>query len=170
MFNIYYLIGIFIFISLIVILVWVGIIMQNQRKDPLRVNRFRIDIDGIASMGMCEISGIEASIEAIEYREGIDPLNVRCLSGLPSYGKLVIKHGLTDSMELFNWFKKGLDGQVESKNIDVYAMDYQGNDKAHWQAVKCWPTKYSAPDFNSKSNELAFETLEIVYESLTRVL
>lgn len=32
---------------------------------------------------------------------------------------------------------------------------------ASWQIVNAWPTKYTAPDFNATSNEIAIEALEL---------
>ena len=33
--------------------------MHNQRKDLLKINRFKVEIDGINHMGICEIKDIE---------------------------------------------------------------------------------------------------------------
>jgi phage tail-like protein len=167
MLNIFYLISTLVFIALVIIL---GvIIMQNQRRDPLRTNRFKIEIDGIATAGMCEVLGLDASVEVVEYREGTDSTHVRLMNGLTSYGKIIIKHGITDSMELYNWFKQGTYGEIQRKNIAIVAINAQGEDKARWEVVEAWPSKYSAPDFNAKGNDVAVETLEIVHEGIRRV-
>ncbi len=47
-------------------------------------------------------------------------------------------------------------------------VDEEGNDKARWDIVEAWPTKYDPSDFNAKSNEVIIETLEIVHEGVTR--
>ncbi len=143
--------------------------MSLQRKDPLRNCRFRIEIDGIVlQTSPCHISGLWAAIECIEYREGADPLQVRQLGGLQKYGTLILKFGLTDAVDLYNWFKSGIDGNVQPKNISIIASDLQGNDVARWNLFNAWPAKYQAPDFNGKGNDVALETFEIVYERLER--
>jgi phage tail-like protein len=153
---------------IVLILITGGILMTVNRKDPLRNCRFRVEIDGIAQASPCQISGIEAAIESIEYREGADPLQVRQLGGLPKYGTLILKYGLTNSKELYDWFKSGIDGKVEPRKVSIIASDLQGNDMARWNLVNAWPAKYLAPDFNGRGNDVALETFEIVYEGLER--
>lgn len=49
-------------------------------------------------------------------------------------------------------------------------VDDEGKDSASWQLEKAWPTKYTAPDFNATSNEVAIESLELVCEGITRTM
>ena len=161
--------NLFIFIIfLLIILILGGVFMQTRRKDPIRNHGFKVEIDGIVQIGMCEVSSIEAEIERVEYREGTDPLQVRYLPGLPKYGLLTVKWGLTDSMEIYNWFKSGINGNAETRNVSVVAMDSQGKDIARWNLIEAFPVRYKAPDFNAKGNDVALETLEISYEGFTR--
>ncbi len=153
---------------IVLILIVGGILMSIQRKDPLRKCRYRVEIDGIAQTSPSQISGIEAAIESIEYREGSDPLQVRQLAGLPKYGPLVLKYGLAQSKELYDWFKLGIDGKADPRNISIIALDMEGKDMVRWNLVNAWPAKYQAPDFNGKGNDVALETFEIVYEGLER--
>lgn len=165
--NIYCLFVILLVILIIIIVIAGGYFMQ--RRDPLRNCRFRVEIDGIEQAGMCEVSGIEAAIETIEYREGTDILGTRIINGMPKFGKLVIKWGITNSMEIYNWFKSGLNGDIQYKQVSIIALDMEGNDKARWELINAWPSKYQAPDFNAKGNDVAVETLEISYEGINRV-
>jgi phage tail-like protein len=158
----------FFIIFLLIILILGGVFMQTRRKDPIRNHGFRVEIDGIVQIGMCEVSGIEAEIERVEYREGTDPLQVRYLPGLPKYGILTVKWGLTDSMEIYNWFKSGINGNAETRSVSVVATDSQGKDIARWALIEAFPVKYKAPDFNAKGNDVALETIEISYEGFTR--
>jgi phage tail-like protein len=150
------------------ILIAGGILVSGQRKDPLRICKFRVEIDGIAQAGPCRISGIEAAIQTIEYREGPEPLQVRQLGGSPKYGTLILKYGLTDSREVYDWFKSGLEGKVDPRTISIVASDLDGTDVARWSLINAWPARYLAPDFDARGNEVALETFEIAYEGLTR--
>ena len=104
---------------IVLILIVGGILMSIQRKDPLRNCRYRVEIDGMAETRPSQISGIEAAIESIEYREGADPLQVRQLAGLPKYGPLILRYGLTQSKELYDWFKLGVEGKADPRNITI---------------------------------------------------
>jgi phage tail-like protein len=143
--------------------------MAGDRKDPLRNFRFRVEIDGIQQAGFSDVSGFETTIDSIDYREGTDPKHVRKLSGLTKFGNLTLKWGITDSMDLYNWFKEGINGAVIRKNISIIAVDEAGNDKARWNITGAWPVKCDAPVFNAKGNDVAIETLEIAHEGVTRV-
>lgn len=143
--------------------------MAGQRKDPLRNFRFRVEIDGIQQAGFSDVSGFDATIDVIDYREGSDPTHVRKLPGLTKYGNITLKWGITDSLDIYNWHKLAIDGDIQRKNISIIAMDEKGDDKARWDIVNAWPTKYDPPDFTAKGNDVAIETLEIVHEGVTRV-
>lgn len=141
----------------------------GQRKDPYRNFRFRVEIDGIQQAGFSEVSGFDATVEVIEYREGNDPIHSKKLPGLAKYGNITLKWGITDSMDIYNWHKAIIDGNVIRKNLSIIAIDEAGNDKARWNISNAWPSKYDPPDFNAKGNEVAIETLEIVHEGMVRV-
>jgi phage tail-like protein len=74
-------------------------------------------------------------------------------------------------MEIYNWRQRVIDAgaEKERKNISIILMDEAGSDKARWDIVQAWPSKYDPPDFSAKGNEVAIETLEIVHEGFKRV-
>jgi phage tail-like protein len=102
------------------------------RKDPLRNFQFRLEIDGIQQAGFSEVAIGETTIDAIDYREGNEPTRVRKVSGLTKYGNITQKNGVTHSLELFNWHKKTVDGQVASnrKKVIIVVVDEAGSDTA----------------------------------------
>ena len=111
------------------------------------------------------------SQDPIEYREGNEPPTVRKIPGLIKYSNLVLKWGVTDSIELYNWRKLVQQGKMKDarKNIAVITLDEEGNPKARWEFTNAWPTKYDAPDFDGKGNDVAIETLDIAHEGMVRV-
>ena len=119
--------------------------MSTQRKDPFENNRFRIEIDGIQQAGFSEATIPDSTSDVIEYREGTDAvLYARKLSGLTKHGNLVLKWGITNSMDLYNWRKMVEQGKIASarKNIAVTLVDEEGNDAARWEFGNAWPSKY----------------------------
>ena len=143
---------------------------MSARKDPLRNSRFLLEIDGIVQAGFSEVTIPDSTAEPIEFRYGNDAPTMRKIPGLIKYANVVLKWGITDSMEIFNWYKDVADGKIgkSRKNLSILVLDEQGNEAARWNFVQCWPTKYKAPDLNAKNNEIAIETLEIANEGLTR--
>lgn len=144
---------------------------KAQRRDPYPNYRFRVEIEGIVQANFCEIIIPESASQVIEIREGTDPIYVRKQAGMVSYGNLVLKCGLTASMELFNWRKMVEQGKVNQvrRNISVVLLDEEGIEAARWNFTNAWPSKYKAPDLNAKGNDIAIETLEIVFETMQRV-
>jgi phage tail-like protein len=143
----------------------------SQRKDPYLNHRFRVEIDGVAQAGFSEVIIPDSSSEVIEHREGTDQITIRKQSGLVTYGNLILKWGITASMDLYNWRKQIEQGKVSSsrKNMSVILMDEEGNDAARWDFASAWPSKYKAPDLKAEGTDVAIETLEIVFESMQRV-
>jgi len=141
------------------------------RTDPLRNFRFRLEIDGIAQAAFSEVAIGETTTEAIDYREGNEPTHVRKLSGLTKFGNVTLKRGITDSLDIWNWHKEILAGQIQSnrKQVIIVAQDEAGTDKARFVVTEAWPTKYDPSDLNGKGNEVFIELLELVNEGIERV-
>jgi phage tail-like protein len=131
--------------------------------------RFRVEIDGLEAGGFSEVSGFDASIDVIEYREGDMVQTPMKLPGLKKYGNITLKQGLTDSLVLYEWIITGVEGPVDRKTITITALDEAGEAAASWQVINAWPMKYTAPDFNATSSEVAIEMLEIAHEGMTRI-
>ena len=62
-----------------------------------------------------------------------------------------------------------MDGDIQRKDMAVVLVDEAGNDKARWEIVEAWPTKYDPMDLNAKGNEVSIETLELCNEGVSRV-
>lgn len=141
------------------------------RNDPLRNFRFRLEIDGIAQANFSEVAIGETTTEAIDYREGNEPNHVRKLSGLTKFGNITLKRGITDSLDIWNWHKQILAGQIQSnrKQVIIVVQDEAGTDKARFVVTEAWPTKYDPSDLNGKGNEVFIELLELVNEGVERV-
>lgn len=142
----------------------------GARVDPYRNFRFRVEIDGIQTASFAEAAIPDTSTDAVDYREGTDLPYQRKLSGLTKYGNITLKKGLTDSMELYQWRKQVEDAGAAKarKNISLVLIDEEGNDKARWDIIEAWPTKYDPSDFSAKANEVVIESLELVHEGIKR--
>jgi phage tail-like protein len=141
------------------------------RTDPVRNFRFRLEIDGLQAAAFSEAMIAETTTEAIDYREGTDPMHVRKLSGLTKFGNVTLKRGITDSMDIYNWHKQIMAGQVQTnrKQVAIVVIDEAGADKARFVISEAWPTKYDPSDLNAKGNEVYIELLELVNEGIERV-
>ena len=130
---------------------------------------YKVEIDGLEAGGFSEVTGFDASIDVIEDREGDMTQTPLKIPGLKKYGNITLKQGLVDSMVLYEWMTAGLEGDVERKTLTITLLDIAGSPAASWQIINAWPVKYTAPDFNATSSEVAIESLEIAHEGMTRV-
>jgi phage tail-like protein len=142
----------------------------NDRKDPYRNFRFRVEIDGISVASFSDATVPDSTTDSVDYREGTDPTYQRKLSGLTKYGSLTLKKGLTDSMDLYNWRKQVEDSGASKarKSISLVLIDEEGNDSSSWNIHEAWPTKYSSSGFEAKGNAVMIETFELALEKIER--
>jgi len=140
----------------------------GTRVDPYRNFNFLVEIDGISQGRFAECSGFGASNDPIEYREGGENRTVRKLPGMTKYPNIVLKWGLSDSDELYKWWKSIMNGKVDRRNGSIILLDTEGNEKVRWNFFNAWPTKWDGPDFNAKGNDVAIETLELANEGTER--
>lgn len=147
--------------------------MANELTDPYRGFRFRVEISGIQVAAFAEATVPDISVDAVDYREGTDPIYKRPLSGLTSYGRLSLRKGLTDGMDLYNWQQQvsqlGSGSPNAQKNISLILMDTDGSEKVRWNVINAWPTKYETTGMNASSSDVMVETLELAMDYMNRI-
>ena len=131
--------------------------------------RYKVEIDGLDAGGFSEVSGFDVSIDVMEYREGDMVQTPMKMPGLKKYSNITLRQGLADSMVLYDWIILGVDAAPERKTITITLLDEEEAPAASWQVINAWPMRYTAPDFNATSSEVAIETLEIAHEGMIRV-
>jgi len=143
------------------------------RQDPLRNFLFRLEIDGIQTAGFSEVSLLETTTAAIDYREGTDPPHVRKLAGLTKYGNIALKRGVvagSAALDLYHWHASVVTGgtQGSRRNIAIVVLSDDGNDQTRFIVSEAWPVKYASGPFNARGNEVLIELLELVNEGIQR--
>lgn len=138
------------------------------RTDPFGNYNYIVEIEGVARARFSEVSGLDTTIEIIEYREGGD-LGTRKLPGRVSYSNISLRWGMTDDMDLYEWIKRTAGGMTERKSGSIVLLDRQSNEIARWNFFEAWPTSYTAPDLSASGNEVAIEALDLAHERIERV-
>lgn len=140
----------------------------GTRVDPFRGFNFLVEIDGIAQAGFQEVGGLDASTDAVDYREGTDAPHVRKLPALNKYSPITLKRGITKDDELWKWRETVINGKAERKNGSIVLLDEAGAEQIRWNFSNGWPTKWTGPSFNATGTGVAVETLEITHEEIQR--
>ena len=134
--------------------------------DPHLVFRFGLEISGIEEARFTECSGMQASTDVFEYKEGGLNGYVHKLPGRVSYSNITLKRGVTESNDLYEWYERVLkkkDKSAELKDISILQYDPLGNVKYRWNLMKAFPVKWSAPSFDSGNSQTAVETFELAF-------
>jgi len=136
----------------------------KRRNDPFLSFRFRVEIKGIEAGGFTEVSGLQAEVEFFDYREGGVNEFVHKLAGPVRYpSNLVLKHGLMDADQIWQWEQQLLQGNIKRNNVTIVLMDESGQDKWRWTFKDAYPVRWSGPDLRSGTAEVAVETLELAH-------
>lgn len=137
--------------------------------DPFRAYNFKLSIGGVTEGHFVECRGLDVKINTIRYREGGTQQVVRAIPGRVDYGPVELRYGLTNSRELWQWFLTGVQGKVERRNVSVLLLDPDGVAEAmRWDLMNAWPAHWRGAVLDAMTNEVAIESLTLVYETLQR--
>ncbi|NPV90565.1 MAG: phage tail protein [Firmicutes bacterium] len=142
-----------------------------DRNDPYRSFRFALEIDGIEAALFTEASGMNVSYDVIEFRAGDNKGRSVKLPGLTKIGNVTLKRGVSDAMDMWEWFKgdgEGIVGAIERKDVTIKALDEEGSETATWTLYEAWPCKYVVSNLNASESAVLIETLELAFEGFER--
>ena len=140
---------------------------------PYRVFRYQVEIDGISRAGFSEVSGMSASVDPIEYREGDDLRNTpRKLAGLTKFGNVTLRWGVADDSDFLDWVLSVAPSNTAPPtglvrhNVTITLLDDTGSPGPSWNLINAWPVSYTAPDLTGTGGEVAIQSLELCHEGL----
>ena len=146
--------------------------MAVLRDDPYPALGFLVVIAGVFDDGQSfrgsfsEVSGLEVSIQSIEYRTGSEDITVRKLPGLKKFSNIVLKRGVIGDLSFWTWIKSVLDGQVQRVDGTITLLDEKRQPVLQWKFRRGWPCRWTGPTLQANGHEVAIETLEICHEGL----
>ncbi|CAG0953594.1 hypothetical protein METP3_00358 [Methanosarcinales archaeon] len=133
-------------------------------KDPYMSFKFRVEIDGITVAGFSDVTGLAFETETESIEEGGINNFVHILPKRTKRQNLVLKHGITDKQDLWDWYQSVVDGTFQRRNGSIILQDVTDNKKWSWNFFNAYPVKWTGPDFKADGNTVAFETIELVHE------
>jgi len=136
----------------------------GQIPDPYGAYNFLVEIDGITRAAFHECSGFDSTVDVIEHREGGENTTLRKLPGMTKYSNIVLKWGITDDRDLYDWHRQVVRGDIQRRNGSVVLLNRRGEETARWNFVRAWPSKWDGPDLNAEGTDVAIETLELAHE------
>jgi phage tail-like protein len=138
------------------------------RPDPVGELRFTVKLPNNTELGRFrECTGLAAEIECKDYNEGGVNDFVHKLPTRMKYPNLVLKRGVTYEDALLKWLwsvqRELVRGPV---TIQLKGPDLNTSGIRTWVFSNAFPIKWTGPNLNAGSNQVATETLEIVHTGL----
>ncbi len=139
--------------------------------DPYNAFNFRVEIAQITVAGFSEVSGLAFETEVEAFREGgVNGYEIQ-LPGVNKHpSKIVMKRGLGDSHDLWQWYRQILDGDVQRKDVAITMLGYLGEPERRWTVREACPVKWTGPELKAQSAAIAFESVELIHRGLVTVL
>ncbi len=116
--------------------------------------------------GFTECSGLEASMQVDEWREGGRNDAVLRFPGHVTHPNLKLRRGMATGTDLWAWHEGYLRGRGKRRDGVIELLDTQGNAVNTWRFRRGLPIRWAASGFVAAQNSLAIEELEIVHEGL----
>lgn len=139
-------------------------------SDPYTSFHFAIDINGVTEGRFVECSPIEVDVEPIKYREAGANQLVHRLPGRVEYADITLGYGMTKSGQLWDWMQKSINGKVDRRNVSIVMYGHDGSTEVmRWNLCNCWPRRWRGAALDAKGNQVAVETLVLVFEEFERV-
>lgn len=134
--------------------------------------KFRFDVDfgtELTGISFQEVSGMDKEVQVIEYRASNNPLfSTIKMPGIVKYGNVTMKRGIfVGDNRFWNWMSEITMNTIARRTVIIRLLNENGKVTMQWSLANAWPTKITSTDLKSDGNEVAVDTIEIAYESLT---
>lgn len=131
--------------------------------------RFLVELDGLIVGGFTEVTGLQAETELMELAEGGLNTHVHQLPKRTKYPPLVLKRGITNSSELWDWYANVVSGKITRKSGSVILQNQAGKELCRWNFFESYPVKWTGPDMNATTSSIAIETLQLVHNGIKTI-
>lgn len=127
-------------------------------------------VGGFALGGFSECSGLDASLEIEEYKEGGVNDRVHKFPKRSTFANISLKRGVSFGEDLWLWHEEFLKGEGTRRNGLIVLANEMRIPVKIWSFERGLPMKWSGPTFNAGSSDIAIESLEIAHEKLQLVM
>jgi len=135
---------------------------------PLPKFHFKVEWGG-SKIGFTEVSGLEVSIETIEYRDGASPeYHKMKMPGMQSFSNITMKRGIFQGdNDFYEWWNTVALNKIERRDVTIALLNEAHEPVVVWKVKNAWPVKVQSAELSSTGNEVAIETIELAHEGLT---
>ncbi len=127
----------------------------------------------IGEVAFREVSGLSAEMEFEEVAcGGMNDHKLLLPKGV-KHANVVLKRAMMPRENNFGeWVHGTLEGgfaaPIVPRNVEITLLNEDGDPMYWWLCAGAWPVKWDAQPFDAQKNELAVESIELTYSTLTR--
>lgn len=146
--------------------------MPGEKQDavwPLPKFYFSVQLGDDKDVTFQEVDGLDSETQIIEYRHGNSPVFFPLkMPGLGRVGNVTMRKGIfVGDSKFWTWYSEIRLNTIKRRTVVINLLDETGQPKRTWTLNDAWPTKVTGTDLKSEGNEVAVESIEIAYQTLT---
>ena len=156
----------------------------NNSKDlsyPLTKMNFLVKVANVeGTAAFSQVTGIDATVDVIEFRQGnANSLAPVKIPGLVKHGNITLRFGYTLDSAFKTWIQECVSevrGEMPRNDVQIELIDINGGSPQTlataitgtrvWLLTNAWVAKYTGPELDAKTSDVAIETVELAYEEL----
>jgi phage tail-like protein len=115
-----------------------------------------------------EVTGLDSEGKPIEYRHGNSPIFAPIkMPGLGRVGNVTLRKGIfVNDAKFWAWYNEIKMNTTKRRTVAINLLDDTGTPKMVWTLNNAFPTKITGTDLKAEGNDVAIESLELVYETI----
>jgi phage tail-like protein len=128
---------------------------------------FTLTIDNQAMGQFNTCSGLGVQVETETFREGGNNAYAYVLPTRLSFTNVQLTRALVpESAEITNWINTITTG-IQPSTVEICALRSDKTLIIRWTLYNALPTRWTAPQFDPRQGDVAYETVEIAYSYFT---
>jgi phage tail-like protein len=135
--------------------------------EPAVALLFKVHVDGVEVGVFSAVEGLTAEYEVVEVKEGGTNDHIHRLPGRVKLQNIKLTRAVdAESGRIAAWFAS-VGKELKPRTAQITAYDGWHKGLACWSLTGVWPVKYTGPQFNTTTNGVASESLELAHSGFT---
>ncbi len=133
---------------------------------PIPTYRFVVSV-GKEQMSCSAVSGLDQSVQLVKYEDGTG--NLFQMPGKMEPLTITLKRGVIPKQsQLYQWINSVTFNRVEKKDLTISLTNETGSELlVTWNVMNAFPTKWTGPNIDATSNEVAIEEISLAADRLS---
>lgn len=130
------------------------------------ITTFHFYVDGVGQAVFTEVTGLAVEVMVQDYEEGGRNNHIHRLPGRAKVSDITLRNGVATSNDIWDWFKKILQGNFERRNVSIVVVNQKGEEQQRWSFIEALPVKWTGPEFKSGQSAPAIQSLQLTHKGL----